>query len=247
MPAVQMPYANNCLLPECHHPLKSAFYLMSDSRALTYTNTQFLLSAAKLSQCPTHLLREVAFAGRSNAGKSSALNTLTGNKKLARTSKTPGRTQLINFFQIGDAPLALVDLPGYGFAKVPVAKKNEWQKELGNYLENRDCLTGLVLLMDIRHPLKEFDLAMLEWAEQDQMPVHILLTKSDKLKRGPAQSALLQVKKVVKDFDTQISVQTFSSHNGDGLKILQNQLTAWLLPDDETETAEEFGGIEPES
>ncbi|MDK2779208.1 MAG: ribosome biogenesis GTP-binding protein YihA/YsxC [Pseudomonadota bacterium] len=206
---------------------------MIAQESLTYTNTQFVKSAAKLSQCPTEIVREVAFAGRSNAGKSSALNRLTGNKKLARTSKTPGRTQLINYFRIGDRPLALVDLPGYGFAKVPVAVKNEWQKELGNYLEKRDALVGLVLLMDIRHPLKEFDTAMISWAQDSQMPLHILLTKADKLKRGPAKSALLQVKKAVAHLGDLVTVQTFSSLNGEGIDVLRKQLDGWLVPADE--------------
>jgi GTP-binding protein len=212
---------------------------MIAQESLTYTNTQFVKSAAKLSQCPTEIEREVAFAGRSNAGKSSALNRLTGNKKLARTSKTPGRTQLINYFQIADKPLALVDLPGYGFAKVPLAVKNEWQKELGNYLQKRDALVGLVLLMDIRHPLKEFDTAMVSWAEKANMPVHILLTKADKLKRGPAQSALLQVRKAMKGVKTPVSVQTFSSLNGDGVQELKRLLDSWLVPSQEAESAEE--------
>lgn len=203
---------------------------MIEQVSLTYTNTFFVKSAAKLSQCPTDILREVAFAGRSNAGKSSALNTLTELKKLARTSKTPGRTQLINFFQVGEAPLALVDLPGYGFAKVPVAVKNEWQKELDHYLNNRDSLVGLVLLMDIRHPLKEFDNAMLDWAGETGMPVHILLTKADKLKRGPAQSTLLKVKKAVADLGDLVTIQTFSSLTGDGMKELKRRLNTWLLP-----------------
>ena len=195
---------------------------------MIYTNAEFEKSAAKLSQCPTDIIREVAFAGRSNAGKSSALNTLTGNKKLARTSKTPGRTQLINFFRLGETKLALVDLPGYGFAKVPLATKNEWQKELETYLNRRQALCGLVLLMDIRHPLKEFDNAMLDWAAEAGMPVHILLTKADKLKRGPAKSTMLKVQRAVADLGDLVTVQTFSSHNGEGLKILQNKLTSWL-------------------
>ena len=184
------------------------------------------------------ILREVAFAGRSNAGKSSALNRLTGHKKLARTSKTPGRTQLINYFQIGELPLALVDLPGYGFAKVPLAVKNEWQRELDNYLQNRDALIGLVLLMDIRHPLKEFDNAMIQWAKRSEMPLHILLTKADKLKRGPAQSALLQVRKAVSSLGNLVSVQTYSSLNGDGTDILQKRLNSWLLPVDDDAAAD---------
>jgi GTP-binding protein len=203
---------------------------MIEQESLTYTNTHFVKSAAKLSQCPMDILREVAFAGRSNAGKSSALNRLTGHKKLARTSKTPGRTQLINYFQIGELPLALVDLPGYGFAKVPLAVKNEWQRELDNYLQNRDALIGLVLLMDIRHPLKEFDNAMIQWAKRSEMPLHILLTKADKLKRGPAQSALLQVRKAVSSLGKLVSVQTYSSLNGEGTDELQKRLNSWLLP-----------------
>jgi len=206
---------------------------MIEQESLTYTNTHFVKSAAKLSQCPMDILREVAFAGRSNAGKSSALNRLTGHKKLARTSKTPGRTQLINYFQIGELPLALVDLPGYGFAKVPLAVKNEWQRELDNYLQNRDALIGLVLLMDIRHPLKEFDNAMIQWAKRSEMPLHILLTKADKLKRGPAQSALLQVRKAVSSLGNLVSVQTYSSLNGEGTDILQKRLNSWLLPVDD--------------
>jgi len=201
---------------------------MSDQETLIYTNAVFEKSAAKLSQCPTDIIREVAFAGRSNAGKSSALNTLTGQKKLARTSKTPGRTQLINFFRLGESKLALVDLPGYGFAKVPLATKNEWQKELETYLNRRQALCGLVLLMDIRHPLKDFDNAMLDWAGEAGMPVHILLTKADKLKRGPAKSTMLKVQKAVADLGDLVTVQTFSSHNGEGLKILHNKLTSWL-------------------
>ncbi|MAD44581.1 MAG: YihA family ribosome biogenesis GTP-binding protein [Oceanospirillaceae bacterium] len=208
---------------------------MIAQESLTYTNTQFVKSAAKLSQCPMEIEREVAFAGRSNAGKSSALNRLTGNKKLARTSKTPGRTQLINYFQIGDKPLALVDLPGYGFAKVPLAVKNEWQRELGNYLQKRDPLVGLVLLMDIRHPMKEFDMAMLDWAIEAGMPVHVLLTKADKLKRGPAQSTMLQVKKAVKHLGDQVTVQTFSSLTGDGIDVLKKRLDLWLTAPEETD------------
>ena len=206
---------------------------MLAQESLTYTKTRFVKSAAKLSQCPPEILREVAFAGRSNAGKSSALNRLTDNKKLARTSKTPGRTQLINYFQVGDLPLALVDLPGYGFAKVPLAVKEEWQKELDNYLTKRQALVGLVLLMDIRNPLKDFDQHMIRWADRSSMPVHILLTKADKLNRGPAQTALLAVKKALKGISTQVTIQTFSSLNGEGLDTLRAQLDQWLVPPQE--------------
>lgn len=202
---------------------------------INYSQAQFLKSAAKLAQCPKDISREIAFAGRSNAGKSSALNSLTQNNKLARTSKTPGRTQLINYFQLVGTSFALVDLPGYGFAKVPMTIKEEWQRELDRYLTERDNLVGLVLLMDIRHPLKDFDTAMLNWAQQASMPVHVLLTKADKLKRGPAKTALLEVRKAVKSYSTQITVQTFSSLNGEGLAELKQVLNEWFLTDIEEE------------
>ena len=160
---------------------------MSDNTtSLNYRATSFLVSAARFDQCPPATGREVAFAGRSNAGKSSALNTLTGSSKLARTSKTPGRTQLINFFDI-NGEHKLVDLPGYGYAKVPEAMKLEWQKHLGAYLEQRENLVGVVLLVDIRHPMKEFDEHMIQWAISANMPLHILLTKADKLNFGAAK------------------------------------------------------------
>ena len=172
-----------------------------------YRQAHFLISAGKAKQFP-HNGCEVAFAGRSNAGKSSAINTLCDNKGLARTSKTPGRTRLVNFFEL-DEERRLVDLPGYGFAKVPLATKNDWQRELETYLNRRQALCGLVLMMDIRHPLKEFDNAMLDWARDAKMPIHILLTKSDKLKRGPAQSTLLKVKAALKALGGLATVHTF--------------------------------------
>ena len=155
-----------------------------DSTHIDYKSVSFLTSAPSIKQCPADTGREIAFAGRSNAGKSSAINTLTRTKGLARTSKTPCRTQLINFFELG-ADRRLVDLPGYGYAKVPIAMKREWDKHLAEYLQMRQSIAGLVLLMDIRHPLQEFDQQMLNWAAQAGLPVHILLTKADKLKRGP--------------------------------------------------------------
>ena len=154
-----------------------------ESPSLDYRAAEFLTSASRLSQCPPDTGREVAFAGRSNAGKSSAINRLTGNKKLARTSKTPGRTQLINFFTLAEE-CYLVDLPGYGYAKVPPEVKLKWQRELERYLQDRQSLRGLVLLMDVRHPLQEFDRLMLNWAHASHMPVHLLLTKADKIGRA---------------------------------------------------------------
>ena len=193
----------------------------------------FLQSASNLGNAPSDTGSEVAFAGRSNAGKSSAINTLTRIRGLARTSKTPGRTQLINFFDLGNDK-RLVDLPGYGYAKVPIEMKREWDRDLAEYLQLRQSLAGLVLLMDIRHPLQEFDLQMLNWAAQAGLPVHILLTKSDKLKRGPAQSTLLKVESFLREMDpgiTLLTVQTFSSLKKLGLPELEAQLNHWLSAD----------------
>ncbi|MEZ5502802.1 MAG: ribosome biogenesis GTP-binding protein YihA/YsxC [Halioglobus sp.] len=192
-----------------------------------YRGARFLTSAAKLSQCPPDTGWEVAFAGRSNAGKSSAINSLTNNKKLAKTSRTPGRTQLINFFELSDCQ-RLVDLPGYGFAKVPLAVKREWTKQLENYLQSRQCLRGLILLMDIRHPLQPFDTQMLGWALNAYMPVHVLLTKADKLKRGPASAALLQVRSQLGSHADLASVQLFSALTHQGHGELVTVLDAWL-------------------
>lgn len=192
-----------------------------------YRSAQFLTSAAKLHQCPPDEGWEVAFAGRSNAGKSSAINSLTNNKKLAKTSKTPGRTQLINFFELSESQ-RLVDLPGYGFAKVPVAVKKEWTRQLENYLAKRQCLRGMILLMDVRHPLQPFDEQMLNWALAAHMPVHILLTKADKLKKGPANNALLTVRKAMKDHEALVSVQLFSALKHSGHDQLIQVLNSWL-------------------
>lgn len=210
------------------------------SRQNPYQKAIFLQSAAKLSQCPTSVLAEVAFAGRSNAGKSSAINTLTDNKKLARTSKTPGRTQLINYFSIDDNR-CLVDLPGYGYAKVPMAMKKEWDKNLSEYLYNRDVLRGLVLLMDIRHPLQEFDTMMLNWAIEKEMPIHILLTKADKLKKGAAKNTLLAVEKHLREskVDDLVSVQLFSALKNEGVKDLVHVLDRLLEDEPSDEEVDE--------
>lgn len=211
--------------------------------ALDYRRAQFLKSAPTLRECPPDRGSEVAFAGRSNAGKSSAINTLTGNSKLARTSKTPGRTQLLNFFSLDDAR-RLVDLPGYGFAKVPLAVKNEWQQHIDEYLSKRQSLRGLVLLMDIRHPLQPFDTLLLDWAARSEMAVHVLLTKADKLTYGAAKTALLQTQKTMAARKgLKVTAQLFSAHNGQGLEELQLHLNTWLLAaaadPDETLNAEE--------
>ena len=188
---------------------------------------RFLKSAQNVEQCPPDAGFEVAFAGRSNAGKSSAINRLTGQKTLARTSKTPGRTQLINFFAL-DEERRLVDLPGYGYAKVAKTKRNEWQEHLDHYLAERQVLVGLVLMMDIRHPLKEFDLLMLEWSAQANMPIHILMTKADKLKFGAAKSTLLKVQNQLKGHPAPLSLQLFSATNGTGCDQAWDKLGEWL-------------------
>ncbi|WP_261842839.1 ribosome biogenesis GTP-binding protein YihA/YsxC [Aliamphritea ceti] len=197
-----------------------------------YHLSRFNTSASKLSQCPEDNGAEVAFAGRSNAGKSSALNALT-NAKLARTSKTPGRTQLINFFDTNVEDVRLVDLPGYGYAKVPIAMKEHWQKHLDDYLQSRDCLRGVVLMVDVRHPLKEFDQMMIDWCQSAQMPLHILLTKADKLKRGPAQNTLLQLSRTldVKN-DPLITIQLFSALKKTGVDQLRERLSNLLLAEE---------------
>lgn len=181
---------------------------------------EFLMSAPKLDLCVEDTGYEIAFAGRSNAGKSSAINALTNQKQLARASKRPGRTQMINFFSLGNPDQRLVDLPGYGYAAVPEAMKIVWQKELENYLIHRKSLQGLVLLMDIRHPLQHFDLMMLEWAHSRHLFVHILLTKADKLNRGPANKVLLEIKQQLKKMKLDFSIQLFSSLNRIGLEEL---------------------------
>ena len=187
----------------------------------------FLISAAKVDQCPLDSGREVAFAGRSNAGKSSALNTLT-HANLARTSKTPGRTQLLNFFTLDDER-RLVDLPGYGYAKVPIPLKQHWQEHLEAYLSSRNSLSGVVLMMDIRHPLTEFDRLMLDWAQASSMPLHILLTKADKLAFGAQKNALLKVQRDVRQgWGDTSSIQLFSAPKRQGIEDAQRVLARWL-------------------
>lgn len=193
---------------------------------LSYNSARFLKSSSKLSNCPADEGVEIAFAGRSNAGKSSAINSITANKKLARTSKTPGRTQLINFFSLSQPGIRLVDLPGYGYAKVSLEMKAEWGKHLDDYLRHRECLGGLVLIMDIRKPLTEFDEMMLDWSHQCQLPTIILLTKADKLKFGPAKSTMLQVKKALADHSSLVDVLLFSSLKKDGVKETQATISS---------------------
>jgi len=192
----------------------------------------FTISAPDISRLPADSGIEVAFAGRSNAGKSSALNTLTNQRSLARTSKTPGRTQLINVFAITEEQ-RLIDLPGYGFAKVPLEMKKKWQKALGEYLEKRNSLKGLVVLMDIRHPLKDLDRDLIEWAADSELPVLALLTKADKLSQGKASTEVLKVKKALASLNADIKVQAFSSLKRTGAETANTVICNWLSIEDE--------------
>jgi GTP-binding protein len=198
--------------------------MIPSKMSIKFQTAKFVTSAATLPQCPADEGAEIAFCGRSNAGKSSAINALTDQKGLARTSKTPGRTQLINFFTLDDET-KLVDLPGYGYAKVPISVKEHWHRHLDEYLRDRKSLRGMVLLMDIRHPLKEFDQMMIEWSIDSGLPLHILLTKADKLKRGGQQNSLLGLRK---HLPTEITVQIFSATKRLGIKELEKSLTDWL-------------------
>ncbi len=175
-----------------------------------YHQAKFINSSPDLRDTPPDLGREIAFAGRSNAGKSSAINTLTRQNGLARISKTPGRTQMLNFFEI-KPELRFVDLPGYGYAKVPVAVKKKWHELMEKYLTKRKSLCAIILVMDVRHPLTEFDWQMVEWCQHTGLPLHILLTKADKLTYGAAKNTLLQVQKELRETHITMTIQLFSS------------------------------------
>lgn len=190
-------------------------------------NPEFLLGAAEIEQFPNDQKIEIAFAGRSNVGKSSAINAITNRRKLARTSKTPGRTQQINFFSLGENA-RLVDLPGYGFAQVPLAVKEKWQKTIHSYLAERKNLVLLVLLMDIRHPLTDLDQQMVLWAAESALPTQILLTKADKITRGKAASIALQVERDLQQWKGQFGVEPFSALNRTGVRKMQVQLAEWV-------------------
>lgn len=199
---------------------------MYSNMTTPYQKAYFLLSVAELTQLPEDAGIEVAMAGRSNAGKSSVLNRITQQKGLARVSKTPGRTQMINVFTI-DSKRRLMDLPGYGYAKVPLKAKLKWQKTVDEYLRTREALRGLILIMDIRHPLKDSDVQLLEFCDQVGLSVHILLNKADKLSKGAAAKTLLEVKKAVANYQNAITVQGFSALKGEGIKELHAVLDRW--------------------
>lgn len=192
-----------------------------------YQRAHFLTAAARVEQCPADEGREVAFAGRSNAGKSSAINALCHQSALARTSKTPGRTQQLIFFELDEAR-RLVDLPGYGYAKVPDSVKRDWQHHMAAYLEQRRSLAGLVVVMDIRHPLAEFDRQMLHWGGRADLPMLLLLTKADKLKTGAARATQHAVERAVSELAGRVEVMLFSALKRQGVEPVQGVLDLWL-------------------
>ncbi len=188
------------------------------------------MSCASLDQCPTDGLSELAFAGRSNSGKSSALNAICNQKALARVSKTPGRTQLINLFELPGQVGRMVDLPGYGYAQVPERIRKDWARMVGRFVEQRPNLQGLVLIMDVRHPMTDFDQQMLAWIQLGQRRCHVLLTKSDKLGFGAGKATLLGVQKQISGMGIEVGVQLFSSHSNQGVEEARDALWALLAP-----------------
>ncbi|WBA08571.1 ribosome biogenesis GTP-binding protein YihA/YsxC [Salinivibrio kushneri] len=212
-------------------------------QSLNYRNTQFVTSAPDIRHLPDNTGIEIAFAGRSNAGKSSSLNRLCDQKSLAKTSKTPGRTQLINLFKV-DEGCHIVDLPGYGYAQVPLEMKEKWQRSLGEYLQKRDQLGGLVVLMDIRHPMKDLDQQLIYWAVESHLPVLVLLTKADKLKSGARKQQLMKIREASLAFCGDVEVELYSSLKGMGVDKLRRKLDGWyqqtppVIADDDAQPTE---------
>lgn len=209
------------------NPSKPISIHQTTAAANRYRTARFLISVNTFQQLPPDTGREVAFSGRSNAGKSSALNLLTGQRGLARTSKTPGRTQMLNYFLV-EPERYLVDLPGYGFAQVPDAIRRHWQALLERYLRERATLRGLLLLMDIRHPLTGLDRQLLECCAARRLPTHVLLTKADKLGRGKAMVALRQLQAALRADFPESDAQLFSALTGDGVAEAHVKLDVWL-------------------
>lgn len=193
-----------------------------------FRHAKFEISIARPQDLPPPSGAEIAFAGRSNAGKSSALNTLVGHTRLAFVSKTPGRTQLINVFRMHNGA-ALVDLPGYGYAKVPEAVRKQWVRLLENYLTRRESLIGLILIMDSRHPLTPLDQQMLNWFAPSGRPVHVLLSKADKLTRSAGAQVLAQVKRELPKWGDRITVQLFSSLKKIGMEEAESVVSGWMV------------------
>jgi GTP-binding protein len=194
-----------------------------------FRHASFEISIARPQDLPPAVGPEIAFAGRSNAGKSSAINTLVGHTRLAYVSKTPGRTQLINVFRLPNSA-ALVDLPGYGYAAVPEVIRKQWVHLLEQYLTGREGLIGLILIMDVRHPLTPLDQKMINWFAPTGRPIHVLLTKSDKLTRGPAMQTLAKVRRELSVWGEQITVQLFSSSKKIGMEEAEQVVGQWMLP-----------------
>jgi len=200
---------------------------MSSAHAF-FNRAQFTLSAHALGQLPADAGAEIAFAGRSNVGKSSLINAVCSRRGLVKVSKTPGRTQALNVFHLDD-DVRLVDLPGYGYAKAPLASQTRWQQLVERYLQNRQCLAGLVMIMDIRHPLQPLDAQMLSWAQASGVTGVVVLNKADKLKRGPAAQAKQQVQRSIRSqWGEVFSVSVCSAEKGDGIEPLRDMLLSWL-------------------
>lgn len=206
---------------------------------INYHNTHFETSAAKQTDCPGASVPEIVFVGRSNAGKSTAINTLCHQRQLAFASKTPGRTQLLNFFQVlekGNVIARLVDLPGYGYAQVAQTDQSVWDRELGGYLRHRISLRGCVMIVDSRRGLQDRDLGLIEFVQDRQLPVHIVLSKADKLKKQEKVLCLRATRQATEKFSESgqvITVQLWSALKKEGLTELEKQLTHWIRPEDE--------------
>jgi len=194
-----------------------------------YIQAKFINSSPHLKDTPPDQGLEVAFAGRSNAGKSSAINTLTRQNSLARISKTPGRTQMLNFFEINERQ-RFVDLPGYGYAKVPLEVKKKWHELMETYLTQRKSLCAIILVMDVRHPLTEFDWKMVEWCEHTGLPLHVLLTKADKLAYGASKNTLLQVQRELSHVSFPVTIQLFSALKKTGIDEVHAALDRLFKP-----------------
>ena len=195
--------------------------------SLLLQQVRFLKSASTLQDFPQDKGAEIAFCGRSNAGKSSVLNAICQQNNLARTSKTPGRTQLINFFKL-DGDIRLVDLPGYGYAKAPAPKQRQWQRLTESYLVHRNALCGLVLLMDIRHPLTDIDWTMVHWSKHYGLSLYVLLTKVDKVNRNTMTKSLTRVTSELEQRGFDAGTQIFSATKRIGIVQVQEKISAWI-------------------